>query len=363
MKKALSRLLTVCMLFTLFLPSCAAETKNEENTVPSETNTVSADIDTAPSNRADAAENRDADTVIELTVGEAVMRVNGAEKPIDEQGTAPVIVQNRTLLPVRSVVEELGGSVEWNGETREVTLRVGGDTVRLTINSTTAYRNDEEKTLDVAPTVLNNRTMLPIRFIAESFRFEVAYDEATKTVSIKKTVSQTPSDPTDEKKSLVVYFSATGNTKAFAEKIAKVSGADLWEIVPDEPYTSEDLDYSHDDCRANLEQHDDSARPKIDGTVENMDSYDTIFLGYPIWWGTMPKIILTFVESYDLSGKTILPFCTSGGSGISASVSTLSALVKDAEVKEGLRGSASTSDETIEKWLDSVGYSARGTQA
>ena len=124
----------------------------------------------------------------------------------------------------------------------------------------------------------------------------------------------------EESRMLVVYFSATGNTESMAETIAEVTGADIYEIVPEDPYTSEDLNYSDDNCRANQEMNDESTRPAISGEIENIDEYDTIFLGYPIWWGTMPRIINTFLDTYDLSGKTIMPFCTSGSSGISAAV-------------------------------------------
>lgn len=128
---------------------------------------------------------------------------------------------------------------------------------------------------------------------------------------------------------LVAYFSATGNTKTVAEQIADVTGGELYEIEPAEPYTSEDLDYNNDDCRANLEMNDDTARPEIAGAIENIEQYDTIYLGYPIWWGNAPRIMNTFVETYDLSGKTVVPFCTSGGNGISTSVDTLQKLAGD----------------------------------
>lgn len=133
-----------------------------------------------------------------------------------------------------------------------------------------------------------------------------------------------PEDGSDSE-ALVVYFSATGNTESLAHIIAKTAGADICEIVPSDPYTSEDLNYNSD-CRAYAEQQDDSARPEIEPLSVNIDDYDRIILGYPIWWGTLPKVIYTFAETYDLSGKTILPFCTSGGSGISTSVSALQAL-------------------------------------
>lgn len=117
---------------------------------------------------------------------------------------------------------------------------------------------------------------------------------------------------------LVVYFSCTNNTKKIAEhiKAALGEGADLYEILPEEPYTSDDLNYNSD-CRANREQEEPSARPTIQGTVGDLEQYDVVFLGYPIWWGRPPRIVYTFLESLDWTGKTIVPFCTSGGSGYS----------------------------------------------
>ena len=114
--------------------------------------------------------------------------------------------------------------------------------------------------------------------------------------------------------SVVLYFSATGNTKSIAKRIAKESNSDIIEIIPKEKYKSEDLDYNTD-CRANREQNDSNARPEIENTID-ITNYDTIYLGYPIWWGTNPKIILTLLDTYDLTGKTIIPFCTSGSSDI-----------------------------------------------
>ena len=114
-------------------------------------------------------------------------------------------------------------------------------------------------------------------------------------------------------KVLVAYFSATGNTRPVAEKVAEATGGDLFEIVPVQPYTAADLNYNTD-CRANAEQNNPDARPAISSTVENMEQYDAVLIGYPIWWGRAPKIIHTFLETYDLSGKTIATFCTSGSS-------------------------------------------------
>ena len=346
MKKTTSLLLAVYMLFSFAMTGFAADAVTETGT------------------------QTDPETEIILQIGNPTMTVNGENMPIDEQGTVPVIVNDRTLLPVRAIVEKMGGTVGWNGETQEVTLNYGEDEIRLVIDSTTAYLNGEAQTLDVAPTVINDRTMLPIRFIAESFKFNVDWNGEEQKVTVTKAAAaeetskpttkpeETPSPKqTDESantdnKALVVYFSVTGNTKALAETVAETTGADIVEIVPETPYTSEDISYNNNNCRANREQNDDSARPAIANKIENIDDYDTIYLGYPIWWGTMPKIINTFLESYDLSGKTIMPFCTSGGSGISSSVSAIKSTCQNADVKDGFRGSASTSDTQVKEWID-----------
>ena len=153
---------------------------------------------------------------------------------------------------------------------------------------------------------------------------------------------------------LVAYFSATGNTENIAEHLTSILDADLYEIVPEEPYTSEDLDYSNSDCRANQEQNDPTARPAISGSVEDLEDYEVVFLGYPIWWGDAPKIISTFLESYDFDGKTIVPFCTSGSSSIGGSVSDLEALTDGATWLEGQRFSGSASRETVSQWVDAL---------
>lgn len=118
-----------------------------------------------------------------------------------------------------------------------------------------------------------------------------------------------------DKKQLVAYFSPTGNTRRFAEMIAKVSGADLFEIKPEIPYTTADLDWENPRSRSSVEMKDPTFRPMIKDVVASMQDYDVIFLGFPIWWYIAPTIINTFLESYDLTGKTIVPFATSGGSG------------------------------------------------
>ena len=157
-------------------------------------------------------------------------------------------------------------------------------------------------------------------------------------------------------KTLVVYFSATGNTKAVAGEIARLTGADLYEIVPAVPYTDDDLNYNNNNCRANQEMNDASARPAIGSRAIDVSSYDIVFIGYPIWWGTMPRIINTFLDTYDLSGKAVLPFCTSGSSGIAQSVSDIRAAEPAADVRGGLRASGAN-DSSIENWIADNGIS------
>lgn len=154
--------------------------------------------------------------------------------------------------------------------------------------------------------------------------------------------------------SIVVYFSGTGNTREIAELMAQALNTDTIEIVPQEPYSSDDLNYNDDNCRANQEMNDDSARPAIAGDLSAVTEYDTVYLGYPIWWGTAPRIIQTFLESYDLSGKTVYTFCTSGGSGIEQSVNDLSEAYSDVNIVSGHRFSTGDSAETVQEWLDSL---------
>lgn len=156
-------------------------------------------------------------------------------------------------------------------------------------------------------------------------------------------------------KTLVVYFSCTGTTEVVAEYITEILGADSYQIVPEDPYTEADLAY-YTNGRADQEQNDPNVRPAISGGVENMDEYDTIFLGYPIWHGQAPRIISTFLENYDFSGKTIVPFCTSHSSGIGSSADNLHVLCADSTLwMEGRRFEAGTSKKTIEEWLGNVG--------
>lgn len=178
-------------------------------------------------------------------------------------------------------------------------------------------------------------TMFVLLFGLAGCGAETSQNEVTPTLPEYTENSEEISDSENDEdvteavsKSLVVYFSCTGNTETAAKKIAELTNSDTYEIVPEVPYTDEDLNYNNDDCRANKEMNDDSARPAIGSEPIDMSNYNTVFIGYPIWWGTMPRIINTFLDTYDLSGKTVMPFCTSGGSGISTSVSDILLITK-----------------------------------
>ena len=155
---------------------------------------------------------------------------------------------------------------------------------------------------------------------------------------------------------LVAYFSCTGNTRSLAEQIANTSKADLFEIRPQIPYSSADLNWRNSSSRSTKEQNDLSSRPAISGNVENMKQYNIVFIGYPIWFGQAPKIISTFLESYDFSGKTIIPFCTSGSSPIGSSASNLHKLCSNNTTwLSGSRFAGNISRSAVVTWIKELG--------
>ena len=152
-------------------------------------------------------------------------------------------------------------------------------------------------------------------------------------------------------KVLVAFFSASGVTKKVANELATVEKADLFEITPETPYTAEDLDYKNQQSRSTLEMKDPNCRPAITGQIENMSQYDTVFVGFPIWWGREPSVVDTFLDTYDFGGKKIVPFCTSGGSGIGETAKRLQEIVgAAAAVETGTRLGGTVSEEDLEMW-------------
>ncbi|MDE7453809.1 MAG: NAD(P)H-dependent oxidoreductase [Clostridia bacterium] len=156
-------------------------------------------------------------------------------------------------------------------------------------------------------------------------------------------------DDGDSENTLVVYFSCTNTTKRVAEYIQEELDCDIYEIVPETPYTSADLNYNNNSSRSSIEQNDTDSRPAISGQIEDFEKYDVVFIGYPIWWGIAPRILYTFVESYDFTNKTVIPFCTSGGSGVGNSATELSRIADGGEWKSGTRLSSSQS--AVVSWV------------
>lgn len=156
-------------------------------------------------------------------------------------------------------------------------------------------------------------------------------------------------------KKLVAYFSASGVTKAVAERLAEAAGADLYEIRPKVPYTSADLDWNDSTSRSSVEMRDKAFRPEIADKDAKAGDYDALFLGFPIWWYVAPTIVNTFLEAYDLSGKTIILFATSGGSGFGKTVENLKPSAPGAAIREGklLNGRPSVAE--LKKWVDGLG--------
>lgn len=158
-------------------------------------------------------------------------------------------------------------------------------------------------------------------------------------------------------KTLVVYYSASGNTERVAKDIAEAAGADLFEIVPTEPYTDDDLDWTDDNSRVTREHEDESLRdvPLTTTEVPDWDSYDTVFIGYPIWWGIAAWPVDTFVKNNDFTGKTVIPFATSSSSGMSQSGSLLADMAGTGEWQEGQRFSSGVSSDDVQSWVNGLG--------
>ncbi|MBD9026535.1 MAG: hypothetical protein EGR09_06630 [Clostridiales bacterium] len=338
MKKVISILMTLAFMFT-FITGCTAAESDKQ-----------------------ALDN---EFLLTMQIANPVMTVNGQEKNIDDDGTAPTIVSDRTLVPVRAIIESMGGSVNWDSDTSTAMLEYNNDIITLTIGSETAYFNDNANTLDTAPQIINDRIMLPIRFIAESFKFDVEWEQGTQTITIKSnTLNPTvtteptiaPDNQTNGSKALVVYYSASGTTEKIAKYIANAANADIFEIQPVEPYTADDLDWTDESSRV-VKEHDDESLRDVElasTTVPNWDTYDTVFIGYPIWWGIAAWPTDGFVKANDFTGKTVIPFCTSASSEIGDSGKLLEEEAGTGNWLDGMRFRSSASEDDVKSWVDGL---------
>ena len=156
-----------------------------------------------------------------------------------------------------------------------------------------------------------------------------------------------------ENEPLVVYFSATGTTARVARMVSEVAGGTLYEILPRQPYTSEDLDWNDRQSRSSEEMNDPKARPALKRTMQDVGKYDVIFIGYPIWWNQAPRIVNTFIESHDLQGRKLIPFATSGGSGINNSVKMLRETYPELDWHDGRLLNGASRD-AVRNWVNGV---------
>lgn len=185
--------------------------------------------------------------------------------------------------------------------------------------------------------------------------------ESSSTAAEEKTSEEASTEKVSaegtEGKTLVVYFSATGNTERVAEMIAEATGSDLFELEPADPYTDEDLNYNDDNSRVSQEHADESLRnvELVAATVEGFDEYENIFVGYPVWWGIAAWPVNTFIEANDFTGKTVIPFCTSASSGLGESGELLAELAGTGEWLEGMRFRSGASEEDVVAWVESLG--------
>ena len=180
-------------------------------------------------------------------------------------------------------------------------------------------------------------------------------DKETTSTSVEAEPAEPePAEPATEEKTLVVVFSATGNTKDVAEKIASLTGADLYEIKPAVEYTTEDLDWNDKNSRTTIEQNDPASRPEIGSDPVDLTGYTRIFIGYPIWWAIEPRIMDTFVENYNFDGITMIPFCTSGSSSLGQSGKNLEKLAGSGNWQAGRRFKGGATENEVSKWLGTL---------
>lgn len=179
----------------------------------------------------------------------------------------------------------------------------------------------------------------------------------SQTTNTQTDTSKSADENTQNSKILVVYYSATGSTKTVAETIANTSKADLFEITPVDPYSDEDLNWTNDNSRVSIEHNDESKRdiPLTKTTPNNWADYETVFIGYPIWWGIAAWPVNNFVKSNDFSGKTVIPFCTSSSSGLGQSGKLLSDMAGTGNWQNGERFSSDVSSSNVESWVNSLG--------
>ncbi|MGN0108334.1 MAG: cyclophilin-like fold protein [Hominilimicola sp.] len=315
MRKIISLYVCICMMLYVFsLTVCAAPTA-----VPQDDMTIVMEIDNP------------------------YMTVNERQEEIDPGNeTSPVIINGRTMIPVRAVVEAIGGVVYWDSETHTVTLQYADSNIKLKIGNTDVFLNDELNSLDTAPVIINDRTLLPIRFIMESFGFKVKWKQSKQTVTI------TNSDDSS-KNVLVVYYSSSGTTERVAKRLQEKTDGDIYEIRTKEKYLPSQARGDRENNRL----------PEIETDFPDFSDYDLILAGCPIWGYTVATTMMSFLSKTDFQGVEVAPFCTDIGKW-GTFFEDFGRQAKNAVVLQGL-SLTNAADVTevemngkIDKWLDSL---------
>ncbi len=291
--------------------------------------------------------------VIQLQIGNQMMTVDGAQQPIDEEGTVPVIQNNRTLMPIRAIVEAMDGSVLWDEATNTATLTHTGQTIQLTIGSETATLNGNPQTLDVAPIIINGRTMLPIRFIVESFGYSVDWDAADERITITENENNKANLQSNV---LIVYYSVTGNTQKVAKMIEQKTGADIYLIEPEISYSTD-----HDETMVEMAEERESGNIReLKGVLPDLSVYDTILIGSPVWGRQPSNPVQKYLSLTDFGGKKVAGFWTAHvNPGTYAE--TFKSMVKNGQVLDGLSLlEADAPDFGMNEWLKALGISVSG---
>ena len=231
----------------------------------------------------------------------------------------------------------------------------------LTISLTACGGSSQAATTDAQPAENSTPVVAEEQTETSEAESQDAAEQEAKQDAAQETVQETEAEPASEEPAaaahsgvLVAYFSATGTTKGVAERIASVTGGDLYEILAAQPYTEADLNYNDDSSRTTTEQNDKSVRPEIGSEDISLEGYTTIYLGFPIWWGEEPRILDTFVEKYEFDGITVIPFCTSGSSGIGRSGPNMEALAGSGTWLQGERFSGNVSEEELKSWIEGL---------
>ena len=228
----------------------------------------------------------------------------------------------------------------------------------LVIGLTACGNNDGQAVRDTAQTIQSEgsqKTENTNESEKEAVQSEISEETSNTNDEIVGDISsEVTESPEENGGTLVVYFSATGTTKGVAEKIAGITGADTYEIKAAQEYTDADLNWNDSSSRSTKEQNDSSARPEIGSDAVSLDGYTTIYIGYPIWWGEEPRIMDTFVESYNFDGITLIPFCTSGGSGIGRSGQNLADNAGSGTWLDGKRFDGGVSENELKSWIDGL---------